>query len=148
MVLEISGMAFLSSPKRRESFNINSYKMQGKIYFGVGTHKNCFRQMQENPKVEICVSDGKGFLRYYGKAVFVESPEILKKAFETADYLPKMYNEKTGHKLGCSAWMKLLRSFAASGAWKNLWICKSYEFLQKGEGLWHHHSCRSPSPFA
>ncbi|HIZ64315.1 MAG TPA: hypothetical protein H9809_00145 [Candidatus Blautia pullicola] len=32
--------------------------------------------------------------------IFVENPEILKKAFETADYLPKMYNEKTGHKLG------------------------------------------------
>ncbi|MEF2877617.1 MAG: hypothetical protein U0N90_04310 [Blautia sp.] len=30
----------------------------------------------------------------------MENPEILKKAFETADYLPKMYNEKTGHKLG------------------------------------------------
>ena len=32
--------------------------------------------------------------------IFVENPEILKKAFETADYLPQMYTEKTGHKLG------------------------------------------------
>lgn len=101
--LEKAGIFYVTTvdgdkPKCRPFSFQMEYK--GKIYFGVGTHKNCFRQMQENPKVEICASDGKGFLRYYGKAVFVENPEILEKAFETADYLPKMYNEKTGHKLG------------------------------------------------
>lgn len=72
----------------------------GKIYFGVGTFKNCYAQMKENPNVEICASDGQGFLRYYGKAVFVDDPEILKKAFEIADYLPQIYNEQTGYALG------------------------------------------------
>lgn len=73
---------------------------EGNLYFGVGTYKNCYRQMMENPNVEICASNGQGFLRYYGKAEFVDDPEILKKAFEIADYLPKMYNEQTGRKLG------------------------------------------------
>ena len=79
-----------------------SFQMEyeGKIYFGVGTFKNCYRQMTQNPKVEICASNGQDFLRYYGKAVFVDYPAILQKAFAIADYLPKMYNERTGHKLG------------------------------------------------
>lgn len=41
--------------------------------------------MQKNPHVEICTSDGKGFLRYYGKAVFDDNPAVVKRAFEEAD---------------------------------------------------------------
>ena len=70
-----------------------------KIYFGEGTFKNVYRQMRTNPNVEICASDGKGFLRYYGKAVFVDDSDLLKEAFKIAPYLKGMYNEKTGHKL-------------------------------------------------
>lgn len=72
----------------------------GKLYFGVGTFKNCYRQMQENPNTEIVASDGQGFLRYYGKAVFVDDPALFEQACAEADYLPKMYNEQTGRKLG------------------------------------------------
>jgi hypothetical protein len=39
-----------------------------KIYFGIGSFKDCFHQLEQNPNVEICASDGKGFLRYYEKA--------------------------------------------------------------------------------
>ena len=79
-----------------------SFKMiyNDKIYFGVGTFKDCYHQLKQNTNVEICASDGKGFLRYYGKAVFDDNPDILTKAFEIAPYLPNMYNEATGHKLG------------------------------------------------
>jgi len=72
----------------------------GKIWFGAGTHKNCYRQMKENPNVEIVATDGKGFLRYYGKAVFDENPVIFEQACKEAPYIPKMYNEKTGYQLG------------------------------------------------
>lgn len=53
-----------------------SFKMManGKIYFGVGTFKDCYRQLTRNPKIEIAASDGKGFIRYYGKAVFDDDP--------------------------------------------------------------------------
>ena len=78
-----------------------SFKMMAneRIYFGVGTFKDCFRQLEKNPKIEIVASDGKGFIRYYGKAVFDNDPGLFQKACSEADYLPKMYNEKTGHKL-------------------------------------------------
>ena len=78
-----------------------SFKMRtnGKIYFGVGTFKDCYRQLESNPKLEIVASDGKGFLRYYGKAIFDDDPALFQKACEEADYIPKMYNEKNGHKL-------------------------------------------------
>lgn len=78
-----------------------SFKMMddGKIYFGVGTFKDCYRQLAQNAKTEIVASDGKGFLRYYGKAVFDDDPALFQKACRAAEYLPKMYSEKTGHKL-------------------------------------------------
>ena len=48
------------------------------IYFGVGAMKEVYRQMQENPYVEICGLMGKGklFFRYYGKAVFEKGNEL------------------------------------------------------------------------
>lgn len=79
-----------------------SFKMvfNDKIYFGVGTFKDCYQQLEKNPNVEICASDGKGFLRYYGKAVFDENPEIVAKAYELAPFLSNLYNESTGRVLG------------------------------------------------
>ena len=83
-----------NKPKCRPfSFKI-AYK--NKIYFGEGTFKNVYHQMQENPNVEICASDGKGFLRYYGKAAFVDDNILLNEVFKIAPYLKNMYNENTG----------------------------------------------------
>jgi len=78
-----------------------SFKMTdgNKIYFAEGTFKAVYQQMQQNPNVEICASDGKGFLRYYGKAVFTDDAALLEKAFQSAPYLKGMYNDKTGYKL-------------------------------------------------
>jgi len=72
----------------------------GKLWFGAGTFKNCYKQMIANPNVEIVATDGRGFLRYYGKAVFDDNPEIFEEACKAAPYIPKMYNDETGHKLG------------------------------------------------
>ncbi len=40
----------------------------GKLYFGVGDFKDVYRQMQQNPKVELCALTESGFLRYTGRA--------------------------------------------------------------------------------
>lgn len=101
--LKNAGMFFVATedgdkPKVRPFSFYTIY--QDKIYFGVGTFKDCYRQLQANPNVEISASDGKGFLRYYGKAAFVENQALLDQAFAEAPYLPEMYNEKTGRKLG------------------------------------------------
>jgi len=45
----------------------------GKIYFGVGNQKEVYKQMCENPYVEIVALVETDFLRYYGKAVFEET---------------------------------------------------------------------------
>ena len=50
----------------------------GKIYFGVGTFKDVYKQLEKNPYAEICACKGGRFLRYYGKAVFdVETGKLL-----------------------------------------------------------------------
>ena len=72
----------------------------GKIYFGVGTHKNVYRQLQANPNVEICACTGEKFLRYYGKAVFDTNPALMEKACEIMPLIREMYTEQNGRKLG------------------------------------------------
>lgn len=37
-----------------------------KFYFGTGRFKDVFKQMRENPKVEIFALDGGKWLRYWG----------------------------------------------------------------------------------
>lgn len=71
-----------------------------KLYFGVGTFKEVYKQMKNNANVEICALDGGGFLRYYGKAVFVEDKNLEDKAIEMLPYLKKIYNDETGNKMG------------------------------------------------
>lgn len=72
----------------------------GKLYFGVGTFKEVYRQMTENPNVEICATDGPNFLRYYGEAVFEYDDELINKVFEINPGLKNIYNEETGLKMG------------------------------------------------
>ena len=71
-----------------------------KLYFGVGTFKDVYAQMQVNPNVEICASIGGKFLRYYGKAVFETNDIIANDILSRFPSLSKIYNDSTGHKLG------------------------------------------------
>ena len=48
----------------------------GKLYFGVGNHKDVYKQMEANPYVEIVALVETDFLRYYGKAVFEETYDM------------------------------------------------------------------------
>ena len=79
-----------------------SFKMEyeGKVYFGVGTFKDVYKQMQANPNMEICASTGQNFLRYYGKAVFNPNPAVASAALEAMPMLKNIYNEETGNTLG------------------------------------------------
>lgn len=74
--------------------------IDGTIYFGVGDFKEVYRQLQENPMAEICATIKNDFIRYYGKAVFIEdNEELLEKAFEVLPMMKKIYNEESGYKL-------------------------------------------------
>lgn len=70
-----------------------------KIVFGVGDFKEVYRQMQENPLVEIVACKGGKWLRYTGKAVFESDPKYAQINLEEMPGLKKVYNEQTGNKL-------------------------------------------------
>lgn len=67
------------------------------LYFGVGTQKAAYREMQDNPNVELCAfKDGK-FLRLRGRAVFDLRPEVQAYQAEISPFLSKVYNKETGN---------------------------------------------------
>ena len=70
-----------------------------KIYFGVGNHKDVYKQMTVNPNVEISVVVGTDFLRYYGKAVFEETYDFADSIVAGNEFLQGIYNDETGFKL-------------------------------------------------
>ena len=69
--------------------------IEDKIYFGVGTFKEVWKQMQENPKIEIVAlnPDNDKFIRYYGTATADENPELVEKAFELMPEIAAVYKE-------------------------------------------------------
>lgn len=64
-----------------------------KIYFGVGTFKDVYKQLEANPKVEIVAFDGEKFLRYYGTAVIDKNEKIVNKAFSLMPDIANLYKE-------------------------------------------------------
>ncbi|WP_405294903.1 pyridoxamine 5'-phosphate oxidase family protein [Methanobrevibacter sp.] len=71
----------------------------GKIYFGVGNQKEVYKQMCENPYVEIVALVETDFLRYYGKAVFEETYDFADSIVKGNEFLESIYNDETGFKL-------------------------------------------------
>lgn len=62
-----------------------------KIYFGVGTHKDVYKQMEANPNVEIAAWDGEHFLRYYGVADLSKNEAVVETAFELMPEIAEAY---------------------------------------------------------
>ncbi len=102
--VEQSGTFFLTTidgnkPKSRP---ISFHMMKdGVNYFGVGAMKEVYRQMQENPYVEITglMGNGTQYLRYFGKAVFEQGDALSKEALAQPGYpvMKKIYAEGTGN---------------------------------------------------
>lgn len=63
----------------------------GKIFFGVGTYKDVYKQMEANPNVEIAAWDGEHFLRYYGVADLTKNEEIAEKALSLMPEIAELY---------------------------------------------------------
>ena len=64
---------------------------EDKIYFGVGTHKEVYKQMEVNPNVEIAAWEGEHFLRYYGTADLTKNEAVIEKAFELMPEIAEAY---------------------------------------------------------
>jgi uncharacterized pyridoxamine 5'-phosphate oxidase family protein len=71
----------------------------GKLYFGVGNHKDVYKQMETNHNVEIVALVETDFLRYYGKAVFEETYDFADSLVAESEFLQSIYNDETGFKL-------------------------------------------------
>lgn len=52
-----------------------------KLYFCTNNQKEVYRQLQENPHVEICACTGEEWVRIKGKAVFDSDMEAKKQVF-------------------------------------------------------------------
>ena len=70
-----------------------------KLYFCAGTFKNCFKQLTENPKVEILAVDGNEFMRYDGTAKIVKDDRILGKIRAAMPQVMDIY-DKNGWEMG------------------------------------------------
>lgn len=98
-----SGAFFLTTVEKGKpkSRPISFHMLEGGInYFGVGAMKDVYRQMQENPYVEITGLMGKGklFFRYYGRAVFAAGDELSALALNQPGYpiMKKIYTKESG----------------------------------------------------
>ncbi len=73
----------------------------GKIYFGIGTFKQAFKQLLSNPQAEICTTNkNREWIRLHGIVVMDDNDAVLEKVFLAMPSLKDMYNEETGRKLG------------------------------------------------
>lgn len=70
-----------------------------KIYFGTGTFKNVYRQLTENPHVEVLATAGDEFMRYDGRAKVVKDEAVLAKVREIMPDLMAMY-DSNGWEMG------------------------------------------------
>ena len=76
-------------------------EMDGKEYFTVGDFKDVYRQMIDDPLVEIAAFTPKDrkWLRYTGKAVFEDNQKVREMVFENLPHLRKAYSEESGRKM-------------------------------------------------
>lgn len=71
----------------------------GKLYFGCGTFKNVFKQLTENPNVEVLAVNGSEFMRYDGKAKIVKDEALLTKVRAALPQIMALY-DKNGWEMG------------------------------------------------
>lgn len=72
---------------------------EDKIYFGIGTFKAAYKQLEANPNVEISAWDGEHILRYYGVADLTKNEEVVEKAFELMPEIAETY-KSNGWEMG------------------------------------------------
>ena len=65
----------------------------GKLYIQTGKKKDCYRQIVENPKVEVCAFKAGKWLRIAGKLIPDERVEAKKDMLDKNPSLRGMYDE-------------------------------------------------------
>jgi uncharacterized pyridoxamine 5'-phosphate oxidase family protein len=70
--------------------------IDGKLYIGTGTFKNCYKQILANPKVELLAIKEGEFMRIDCELIPEENKELAKETVAKLPFLQKIYNEETG----------------------------------------------------
>lgn len=70
-----------------------------RLYFGTGTFKKCFQQIEKNPKVEVLAVNGSEFMRYDGTARIVKDDALLAKVRQAMPQIMALY-DKNGWEMG------------------------------------------------
>lgn len=86
-------LATLSSGK--PAVRMVSFKMyeNGKIYFLTSKKKSVYKQLEQNPSLELCSlpNENREWVRLSGKAVFEDDISLKRKAFEVLPMLETAY---------------------------------------------------------
>ena len=74
--------------------------VEGIEYFGVGTFKDVYRQIEANQNIQIVGTKGADWIRISGTAVIDDDQSLVDQALEENPFLKNIYNEETGNELG------------------------------------------------
>lgn len=73
------------------------FEYEGKLYFTTSNQKNVYKQMLENPKVELCGMNSKGqWLRITGDVAVDERREVKELALKALPTLNQLYSLDDG----------------------------------------------------
>ncbi len=78
-------------PRNRPFGTINMF--EGKLYIQTGKSKNVSKQIQKNPRVELCCTKGREWLRLEGQLVRDDRVEAKRDMLSHYPDLKKMYSE-------------------------------------------------------
>ena len=75
--------------------------VDGKLYLGLGKHKDVYAQISATPKVCICATkkDGESWIRINADVELEDDAALVDKVFEEAPYLKPLY-EENGWEMG------------------------------------------------
>ena len=65
------------------------------LYFATSPRKEVYRQLQENPNIELLAMDGNLSVRVTGCAVFDVSDEVAREIYDTNPVLQRLYKQYT-----------------------------------------------------
>jgi uncharacterized pyridoxamine 5'-phosphate oxidase family protein len=72
------------------------FEYEGKLYIVTNNKKECFKQMLENPKVEISAMNKGKWIRLAGEVAHDDRLEVKELALETIPALKSMYSIEDG----------------------------------------------------
>ncbi len=71
-------------------------KQEGHVlYFATAPHKEVYRQLQQNPNIELLAMEGNISVRVSGKALFDVSDETAREIYNNNPVLPRLYKDYT-----------------------------------------------------